>query len=67
MIGYEGHRGWVNYLAVHPDRQQEGLGRQLVAEAERRLRILGCAKINLQVLSSSRAAVEFTATSATTS
>jgi ribosomal protein S18 acetylase RimI-like enzyme len=59
MIGYEGHRGWVNYLAVHPDRRQEGLGRQLMAEAERRLQMLGCAKINLQVRSSNHSAVDF--------
>ena len=34
MAGYEGHRGWVNYLAVHPDRQGRGLGRVLMAEVE---------------------------------
>lgn len=49
MVGYEGHRGWVNYLAVHPDHQRRGLGRQLMAHAENILRDLGCPKLNLQV------------------
>lgn len=49
MAGYEGHRGWINYLAVEPARQRGGLGRALMAEAERLLRAAGCPKINLQV------------------
>ncbi len=59
MVGYEGHRGWVNYLAVHPDHQRKGLGRLLMGEAERRLRKLGCAKVNLQIRASNTSAVEF--------
>ena len=59
MVGYEGHRGWVNYLAVHPDHRRQGWARQLMGEAETRLRTLGCPKINLQVRSSNRAALEF--------
>ena len=59
MVGYEGHRGWVNYLAVHPGHQRQGLGRLLMTEAERRLRELGCAKVNLQIRASNKAAVEF--------
>jgi ribosomal protein S18 acetylase RimI-like enzyme len=49
MAGYEGHRGWVNYLAVSPDHQGRGHGRALMEEAERGLRRLGCPKINLQI------------------
>jgi ribosomal protein S18 acetylase RimI-like enzyme len=49
MAGYDGHRGWINYLAVTPERRGEGLGRALVAGAEARLRAVGCPKINLQV------------------
>jgi ribosomal protein S18 acetylase RimI-like enzyme len=49
MAGYEGHRGWINYLAVDPARQGHGLGRQLMDWAEARLRERGCPKINLQV------------------
>ncbi len=59
MVGYEGHRGWVNYLAVHPDHQRQGLGRLLMDEAERRLRDLGCAKVNLQVRTSNETARVF--------
>ena len=49
MIGYEGHRGWINYLAVDPEFRKRGLGRQMMDEAERLLRAEGCPKINLQV------------------
>jgi ribosomal protein S18 acetylase RimI-like enzyme len=49
MGGYEGHRGWVNYLAVDPAFRKKGFGRQLMAEIENRLLALGCPKINLQV------------------
>ncbi|MBT1541144.1 GNAT family acetyltransferase [Curtobacterium flaccumfaciens pv. flaccumfaciens] len=49
MAGFDGHRGWVNYLAVRPDLQGSGLGRTLMAEFERRLTDLGCPKLNLQV------------------
>jgi ribosomal protein S18 acetylase RimI-like enzyme len=59
MAGYEGHRGWINYLAVSPDVQRGGLGARLIAEAERLLRDLGCVKINLQVRSSNENVQEF--------
>jgi ribosomal protein S18 acetylase RimI-like enzyme len=59
MAGYEGHRGWINYLAVHPDHQRGGLGRRLMEFAEQRLRSLGCPKINLQVRSSNQPVIEF--------
>jgi ribosomal protein S18 acetylase RimI-like enzyme len=59
MAGYEGHRGWLNYLAVAPALQRSGLGRQMIAEAEKRLRALGCPKINLQVRRSNAGVMEF--------
>lgn len=59
MVGYEGHRGWINYLAVSPAHQRRGVGRQLMAEAERQLRKAGCPKINLQVRTSNAAALAF--------
>ena len=59
MAGYEGHRGWVNYLAVDPAHQGSGVGRALMAEVEVRLRTLGCPKINLQVRTSNPAAIAF--------
>lgn len=59
MAGYDGHRGWVNYLAVDPQRRAEGWGRSLMQEAEQRLLSAGCPKLNLQVRSDNRSAVEF--------
>ena len=49
MAGYDGHRGWIYYLASAADRRGEGIGRMLVGEAERRLRALGCPKVQLMV------------------
>jgi ribosomal protein S18 acetylase RimI-like enzyme len=59
MAGYEGHRGWINYLAVDPAARRRGLGRSLVVEAERLLRERGCPKINLQVRRENREAIAF--------
>ena len=59
MAGYEGHRGWINYLAVEPAERRKGLGRAMMAEAERRLRDAGCPKINLQVRATNVEALEF--------
>jgi ribosomal protein S18 acetylase RimI-like enzyme len=59
MAGYEGHRGWINYLAVSPDEQGCGLGRAMMAEVEQRLREMGCPKINLQVRGSNGGVIEF--------
>ncbi len=59
MAGYEGHRGWINYLGVAPELQRGGLGRRLMDEAERRLRAAGCPKINLQVRPDNPAAIAF--------
>jgi ribosomal protein S18 acetylase RimI-like enzyme len=49
MIGYEGHRGWINYLAVAAPFRRHGIGAQLMQKAETILRAVGCPKINLQV------------------
>jgi len=49
MVGYEGHRGWINYLAVLPEYQKKGYGRKLVEKAVEELTRLGCLKVNLQV------------------
>jgi ribosomal protein S18 acetylase RimI-like enzyme len=59
MVGYEGHRGWLNYLAVAPEHQRKAFGRTIVEEAERLLRKEGCPKINLQVRTSNQSALEF--------
>lgn len=49
MAGYDGHRGWLYYLATAPERRGKGLARTLVAEAERRLHAIGCPKVQLMV------------------
>jgi ribosomal protein S18 acetylase RimI-like enzyme len=59
MGGYEGHRGWINYLAVDPACRRRGHGRVMMAEIERRLSERGCPKINLQVRAHNRDVVEF--------
>ena len=59
MAGYDGHRGWVNYLAVAPDCRKRGIGRSLMDKAESMLRDLGCPKTNLQVRSSNVDVVQF--------
>jgi ribosomal protein S18 acetylase RimI-like enzyme len=59
MAGYEGHRGWLNYLAVAPEWQRHGYANALVAEAERLLREVGCPKISLQIRSSNQSVIEF--------
>ena len=51
MVGFDGHRGWVNYLAVAPSHRYQSIGRVLMREAERLLTALGCPKLNLQVRS----------------
>lgn len=59
MGGYEGHRGWINYLAVLPTFQKQGIGRALMQTVEAKLLALGCPKINLQVRSSNTAVIQF--------
>lgn len=49
MAGYDGHRGWLYYLATSPARRGEGIARALVAEAERLLEAMGCPKVQLMV------------------
>jgi ribosomal protein S18 acetylase RimI-like enzyme len=59
MAGYDGHRGWINYLAVDPASRRLGLARSMMAAVEERLGRLGCAKINLQIRSDNRDAIAF--------
>jgi ribosomal protein S18 acetylase RimI-like enzyme len=59
MVGYEGHRGWINYLAVAPEYQRRGVARQIMGQAERLLRQAGCPKINLQVRTANAQVIEF--------
>jgi ribosomal protein S18 acetylase RimI-like enzyme len=59
MAGYEGHRGWINYLAVSPTHRRRGIAARMVNEAESRLKSAGCPKINLQIRSSNRGVIAF--------
>ena len=59
MVGYDGHRGSLNYLAVDPAHRQHGHARALMREAERLLTALGCPKLNLQVRTSNARALVF--------
>ena len=59
MFGYEGHRAWVNYLAVHPDHQRKGYARQLMQLGEVLLTERGCPKLNLQIRSGNNAVIAF--------
>lgn len=59
MAGYDGHRGWVYYLAVAPAHRRKSFGRALMQEVERRLLARGCPKVNLQVRAGNAAALEF--------
>ena len=59
MAGYEGHRGWINYLAVAPEHQGKGFGRAIMAEAEKLLEQAGCPKVNVQVRGTNSSAIDF--------
>ncbi len=59
MAGYEGHRGWINYLAVSSQYRRRGIGTRMMREAESRLRAAGCPKINLQIRASNREVIRF--------
>lgn len=59
MVGYDGHRGWVHRLAVEPELQGKGLGRRMMAEAERRLMDLGCPKMQLHVREDNLVVLDF--------
>jgi ribosomal protein S18 acetylase RimI-like enzyme len=59
MIGSDGHRGWVYYLAVAPDRRRAGLGRVMMAAAEAWLRAHGAPKLQLMVRTGNAEALGF--------
>ena len=59
MAGYDGHRGSVFYLAVHPDYQGLGYGKQLMRHIESLLLQLGCPKLNIVVRSTNESVLEF--------
>jgi ribosomal protein S18 acetylase RimI-like enzyme len=59
MVGYDGHRGWVYYLAVAETQRRKGLGRRMMVDAERWLRDRGVVKLNLMVRHTNSEAIGF--------
>lgn len=59
MVGHDGHRGWLYYLAVRPDVQGQGIGTALFAAAERWLRDRSVPKVQLMVRTDNEAALRF--------
>ncbi|MFC1875103.1 GNAT family acetyltransferase [Chloroflexota bacterium] len=57
--GYEGHRGWINYLAVDPVYQGRGIGKQIMEVVEGKIKRMGCPKINIQTRTDNQDAVKF--------
>jgi len=59
MLGHDGHRGWVYYLAVQPELRRAGLGRQLMEASEAWLRDHGVPKVNLMVRGTNAEVIAF--------
>jgi len=59
MGGYDGHRGWMYYLAVSPKHRRCGYARELISHLEQKLIALGCPKLNLQIRTDNIAVQEF--------
>ena len=59
MVGYDGHRGWVYYLAVRAELQRSGLGRALMQSSETWLRERSVPKVNLMVRTTNSAVISF--------
>lgn len=59
IAGYDGYRGWLNGVAVHPDHQRKGIASKLVQHAIVKLKALGCLKVNLQIRDGNEAVVAF--------
>jgi len=59
MGGYEGHRGWINYLAVDPTFQRKGFASKIMAIIENKIKEKGAPKINLQIRTSNESVINF--------
>jgi ribosomal protein S18 acetylase RimI-like enzyme len=59
MVGHDGHRGWVYYVAVDPARRRDGLGRLLMKHGEDFLAALGVPKIMLLIRETNSAVAAF--------
>jgi ribosomal protein S18 acetylase RimI-like enzyme len=59
MTGFDGHRGWVYYVAADPDARGEGLGRRIMEAAEQWLLARGAWKLQLMVRGSNKPVIGF--------
>jgi len=59
MVGYDGHRGWINYLGVSPHFRRRGFGQRMMKKAEIVLKEVGCQKINVQIRKTNESAIFF--------
>ncbi len=59
MVGEDGHRGWVYYVAVDPDQQKGGLGRRMMQAAEQWLEARGCWKVQLLIRGDNKGVKDF--------
>ena len=59
MAGYDGHRGWLYSVAVHPEHRKQGVGSALIKRAEHELANRGCLKVNLQIIAGNEAVAAF--------
>ena len=59
MVGHDGHRGWIYYVASDPKQHNQGIGRAMVEAAEQWLRNKGVAKVMLLVRETNTQVVDF--------
>jgi ribosomal protein S18 acetylase RimI-like enzyme len=59
MVGHDGHRGWLYYVAVDPVRQRRGMGGALVRAAEQWLKDRDVPKVHLMVRETNDAVTAF--------
>ncbi len=59
MFGYDGHRGWIYYLAISPLHRKKGLAELLTNHAEEALKQIGCPKIDLMVRETNKGVIDF--------
>ena len=59
MAGYDGHRGWIYFLAVRNSQQRKGLATRLLGHVEAELIKLGCPKVELMVRKTNDRVISF--------
>jgi ribosomal protein S18 acetylase RimI-like enzyme len=59
MVGHDGHRGWVYYVASDPKHRSQGIGRSMVEAAEQWLKNKGVVKVMLLVRETNTQVVDF--------